>query len=479
VALVRQFTVGVSRLVAASLALVAVCPVGACRRSRLSRGDAAPVVVVALRNDVHPARSLEEREPNDSPDKAQLLVLDPDRTVIDLEGTLTGQTTAMGSDVDVFKLLIPGAEPSHDRPGAALDSASPEDPRFAARRLTLEIAPEGAGSVGFQALDEGLKILEAVSAQNGHAAGMPNLAVQPGRAYYLRVKALSKSGKPGEPSSICKYKLSLQLGDFEVADEREPNDSSDAAEPLAMAGLAELAGFHGWPHDQDFYRVPAPDIASALEVVLDGVEGVTPGLSVLDGNGSRLAIARGRRGERLALHNVRIGAAAVDAGGGSPFFYVVVRSEAGQNRTQRYILHLALGALKPGLEVEPNDTPASATPVREDAISGFLSDGDVDYFVYGGGGGAREINVEVSFPAHVRGRLEVVRMGRAGIVASAEAKKAHRQVTLPKVANSGEPLLLRVALAKGEGNAGQPYVLKITDVISAGPGQVPQIHVSH
>jgi hypothetical protein len=466
VAFVRRLRFRIGHLAVVSLGLAAVSSGGACRRARLPRGDAAAVVVVAPRHDAPSARSLEEHEPNDSPDKAQLLVLNPEWPVMDLEGSLASQTTACDSDVDVFKLLIPGEGPTRDKAASPIDSALPADPRLAARRLALELAPEGATSLSLQVLDDGLKALETVSAENGQAAGMPNLAVQPGRFYYFRVRASSKTGKSNGPPSPCKYKFSIELGNFGVGDEREPNDSADTAEVVTMVGLAELAGFHGWPRDQDFYRILAPEVASALDVVLDGVEGVSPGLQVLDGNGARLAHAKGRKGERLELHNVRISAAGVDAGANAQFVHVVVRNEAGQNRTQRYVLHLALGAINPGVEIEPNDTSASATPVRDGTISGFLPAGDVDYFVYDRRE-SRDLSVDVAFPARVRGRVELARMGKAETVASAESSKAHQNVTLPKVASLGQPLLIRIACGKGDGNANEPYVLQITSALSA------------
>ncbi len=105
-------------------------------------------------------------------------------------------------------------------------------------------------------------------------------------------------------------------------------------------------------------------------------------------------------------------------------------------------------------------------------MSGFLPAGDIDYFVYDRRD-LREIDVDVAFPARVRGKVELVQTGRAGIVASAEANKAHQHVALPRTANMGEPLLIRIAAAKGDGNASEPYVLRITSVLSTprtGPG---------
>jgi len=448
---------------------------GACRRTRLSRGDAASVVVASPRRDAPAARSLPEREPNDSPEHAQLLALNAEWPVMDIEGMVCSQPDQKdGKDVDVFKLVIPGSA-APDRPVTAFDSAPPEDVRRTARRLSLDIATDG-GSVSLQLLDEGLKVLESVAAESGGTAGLPNIAVQPGRSYYFRVKATGKSGKQVSAMAPCNYKLSVQLGDFDVADEREPNDTAESAEALAMEGVAELAGFYGWQHDQDFFRVPAPDVASALDLVVDAVEGVTPGLQVLTGSGSKLAVAKGRRGERLALHNVRIGAAVVDAGAPSTTFYVVVKSEAGQNRSQRYVLHLSLGALKQDTEVEPNDVAGNATPVHDGIMSGFLASSDVDYFLYEPID-PREISVEVSFPARVRGKVEISRAGRPDIIASAQTPKARQHISISKVVNLGQPLLLRIAPVRADGNANEPYSLRISSTPSITETQIPEIRV--
>jgi hypothetical protein len=223
------------------------------------------------------------------------------------------------------------------------------------------------------------------------------------------VRAVAKPGKvPDTQPTSQTYKLTVELGDFELSEEREPNDGVASAQPVVMVGAADFAGYLGWQHDQDYYRIPAPEVASALDVDMDALEGVSASLQVLDGSGAKIAGGRGRRGERLALHNVTVPVAAVDAGAGSAFFYVVIRSEAGQNRTQRYVLHLILGMIRQDAEIEPNDNPAKATVVRDGMTTGFLQVGDVDYFRYLGEG-QREVTFEVACPSHVRGKVEVVR----------------------------------------------------------------------
>jgi hypothetical protein len=440
----------------------ALC-VGSCRRNRFpSRGDAAAVVVVVPRADAAGPPRVLEQEPNDSPEQAQMLAINLDWPVLTVEGTLSGPGEGKGRDVDVFKLMVPGHGLDPAVPAAARDSAQPDDARLAARKLSCEIVSSAGSGVSLQLLDDGLKSLETISADPGDAAGMPNMAALPGRMYYFRVKAQAKPGKSRDLQATgSSYKLTIQLGDFEVAEEREPNDGLDTAQPLALVGTADFAGLFGWQHDQDFYRIPTPEIASAVDIELDAVEGVAAGLQVLDGGGTRIAAGKGRKGDRLALHNVTVPAATVDAGAASRFFYLVARAESGHNRAQRYVLHITLGSLKQDAEIEPNDTPAKATAVRDGTISGFLPVGDVDYFRYTGDG-QREVSFEVSCPTRVRGKLEVVRPSDGQVLGSAEAKKARQTVVLAKILSLGEPLLVRLSQGKGDGNPNEPYSLRIS-----------------
>jgi len=444
------------------LVLATLTSMGSCRRTRFpSRGDTAAVVVVAPRNDAAVPPKVLEQEPNDSPEQAQLLAINPDWPVLSVAGTLSGTGEGAGRDVDVFKLLVPGRRQDSAALAPSPDSAPSDDLRLAARRLRLEIAPEGTRAMSLQLLDDGLKSLETISVEANDTAGMPNMAVFSGRTYYFRVRAVAKPAKvPDTQPTSQTYKLTVELGDFELSEEREPNDSVASAQPVVMAGAADFAGYLGWQHDQDYYRIPAPEIASALDVDMDALEGVSASLQVLDGSGAKIAGGRGRRGERLALHNVTVPVADVDAGAGAAFFYVVIRSEAGQNRTQRYVLHMTLGMIRQDSEIEPNDNPAKATAVRDGMTTGFLQVGDVDYFRYLGEG-QREVTFEVACPAHVKGKLEVVRQSDGLVLAVAEAKMAKQKVVV-KVPSLGEPLLVRLSQGKGDGNSNDPYWLKIS-----------------
>ena len=454
------------------LVVVIVLAAASCRHPRFpSRGDAAAVVVVVPRNDAAGPPRVAEQEPNDSPEQAQVLAINADWPVINVEGSLSAPGEGKGKDVDVFKFLVPGTRQEPVKLAPPVDSgAQPDDPRALARRLTLEIAADAGPGLSVQLLDDALKSMETISVPEGEVGGMPNMAVLPGHTYYFRIKPGAKagkiSGKIAEPQAgACKYRLTVQLGDFEVADEREPNGSKETATPLSVVGTAEVAGYHGWQHDKDFYRIPLPELVSALDVDLDAVDGVTASLQVLEGAGGRLASATGRRSERLGLRNVILRPIPPTADPASRYFYVVARGESGQNRTQRYVLRLSLGAPKLDAEVEPNDNPESATLVHDGNISGYLPVGDTDYFRYEGEG-QRDVTFEVSCPARVRGKLEAFHPGNVPAGATG-AKKAKQTVLLSGIATQGQPLYLRISQGRGDGNSSDPYSLRITSVASA------------
>jgi len=417
---------------------------------------------VAPRNDAAGPPPVAEQEPNDTFDQAQLLSIDPDRTTATVEGLLAVSGEAKAKDVDVFKLVVPARRHASQAPAPAQDASPIDDPRLLARRLTVEIAPVSSSGVSLQLLDDAFKAIESTVAEPGDVAGLPNLAVFPGRAYYVRVKGPSKPDKaqPAPPAAV-RYTLTVQIGDFEVSEEREPNGTVETAQPVSLIGSADFAGLFGWTHDQDFYRISAPEVASALDIELDAVEGVAASVQVLDGAGARIVGGKGRKGERLGLHNVSVAASSPDAGASTRSLYVVLRGEAGHNRTQRYVVHLSMGAVKQGAEIEPNDTPSTATEVHDGVTTGFLPVGDVDFFRYAGAG-PRELTLEMDCPSRVRGQIQVVRPSDDQVLGSSESKKARQTVVVAKIPSLGEPLLVRVSQGKGDGNPNEPYTLRIS-----------------
>ncbi|MBN2573802.1 MAG: hypothetical protein JXP73_04490 [Deltaproteobacteria bacterium] len=450
----------------AILVSFATVPSCKCRRS-LRRGDAAAVIVVAPRRDAAPPPKVPEQEPNESHEQAQALALGAEASAVHVEASLEPGEDGKVRDVDLFKLVVPGERQVAAKDASSVDAgAVSEDPRLVARRLWVEIAPQGGAGLGLQLQDEAGRPLAGVRVETGAVGGVPNLAVLPGLTYFIRVRPLTKPAK-GAPHQTagCQYLLTARIGDFEVADEREPNGTAETAIPVAVTGTVELAGYHGWPRDEDFYRMPLPETLSALDAELDAVVGVASSIQVLDGSGKPLASAKGRRSERLALRNVILQPAAAESPPTARHVFLVVRAESGQNREQRYVLRITCGLLRRNAEVEPNDKVESATLVGDGTYSGYLTSGDVDWYRYEGEG-ARDVTVEVSFPARVRGKIESFRPGNLAAGAG-RTRKPRQTVTLSAMATHGQPLALRVSGIRADGNPNEPYAMRISSVPSA------------
>ena len=75
-------------------------------------------------------------------------------------------------------------------------------------------------------------------------------------------------------------------------------------------------------------------------------------------------------------------------------------------------------------------------PVTDGTITGYLPVSDTDFFRYEGQG-PRDLTVEVTFPARVRGKVAAFRPAAVEPVGSAEAKKPRQTVTLAAVQTAG------------------------------------------
>jgi hypothetical protein len=432
---------------------------GCRKRTRFSsRGDAAAVVVVAQRGADDLGALPEEVEPNNTVAAAQLLPFTGDPLVAGVSGAVAaaGKT----ADADVFKLVIPGL---------GLDAGSEASaPTLAARRLAVELRPDADLSPVIQLLDAAGKQVELESASAGERAGFPNIAVAPGGTYFLRVRG-SKSNKPPADGGVGRggYRLAARVVDFEVGDEREPNDRAAEATELGGAHTSpEVAGYLGWRGDEDWYRLPVEGLPAGtlLDLELDGVEGVSAGLSLHDGAAATLASAKGRRGERVVLRNLALGPAALaaagrDAAAGGRAVYVVVRTDGGRNLDARYTLHVRAEVAKEGTESEPNDDPAHASPIAEGLTTGFLLPGDTDVFRFTPPGPA-SLDLEVTPPDRVNVKLEVLRADGQPLASADEGGR--RQPEHLAGVPAAEPVLIRLTAHKGEGNGDEPYQLRVT-----------------
>jgi len=439
-----------------------------CRRApHFRRGDAAAVVVVQRPKDGGAAPPAAEREPNNTPAEAQELVWAGAPATAAVKATIDRSEPGRAADIDVFKVVVPGP-----RIVASPDAGPPADPLAGAKRLSVIAQPEAGLALVLDLLDEGLHLVKTtVAAGPGETLGLPNMAVLPGGTYYLRAKAaLASKGRmaadAGAPADHA-YQLAATLLDFDFADEREPNDRLESAGELAWQGRSALAtGLYGWRRDEDWFRLPIEAIEPGwvLNVDLEAVEGVAASLGVSDSAGKKLVAVRGRKGEKLALRNLALPGAAGDAGvaGAGRWLYVVVRADGGLDREHRYVLR-AEAAPPEGrgnVETEPNDDAAQASALADGTTTGYLSVGDVDVFRYSAAG-PRDLDIEVSPPSRVRIRIEILRERDGQLLAEAAAGKARQPVSIRGFSCPAEPVLIRLSQGKHDGNAGDPYLLKV------------------
>jgi serine/threonine protein kinase len=168
------------------------------------------------------------------------------------------------------------------------------------------------------------------------------------------------------------------LGERAETSEHEPNNTPGYANLLAQGAPIRGTigqGAEGGEGDADFFRVPAGQGDRVVSARLEGIPNVDLVLELYDAQGRRIAKsdAAGRGwGEWLQPTSI-----------GPSEAYLVVRELwiAGQPPTEDapdpYTLTARWGPPQAGWEVEPNDSPAAATPVGATGrIRGYLASAD-------------------------------------------------------------------------------------------------------
>lgn len=455
------------------VALLAGLAGTSCRRApHFVRGDAAAVVVVQRTRDAGGPPLVAEHEPNDTPAAAQELVWAGTPPAAAIRGTIERSSAGRAADIDLFKVVIPG-----QRLVVASDAGRAADLFAAARRVSVVVNPEAGLALAVDLLDETTRVVKTLAAGPGETVGLPNMAALPGCTYYLRVRSAPagkvRGGVDAGAAAGSSYQMTVLLLDFDAADEREPNDRPESAGELSWQGRSALAsGLFGWRHDEDWYRLPldAAEPGWVLNLDLDGVEGVAAGLAVNDSAGRKIVAVRGRKGEKLTLRNLVPPTVAADASAsaaGSRWWYLVVRAESGIDREHRYVVHAetVLPEARGGFETEPNDDAAHASPLADGTTSGYLSVGDVDVFRYVAAE-PRELDIEVSPPSRVRVKVEVIRERDGQVLAEAVAAKTRQTVAIHGLPCPAEPILIRLSQGKHDGNASEPYLLRVAGRLS-------------
>lgn len=423
-----------------------------CHHSALPpRPDGAAVVITAETQDDGIATGAEV-EPNNTPATAQPLVVTPTLPAA-VAGTIAAPSAAGKRDVDLYRVDVPGpdggvAPPAGDAGAAILP------PPFV---LRADLRPAVPGlATTLEVVDAAGHVLVAANGQPGEAIAIPNLAVR-GGSEYLRVRAAGADVPAGG------YRLVVRLIPFDAGAEIEPN--GDAAHATELAPGGEAVGYLGWRHDQDWYRLPTAGLAegSVLSVDLDPLPEVSVTLQLYGADAHKLTEARGRRGERVVLRNVRI--APTD-----PFVFVVVRADVGFSAEARYNLRPRTELPKAGTEAEPNDDQAHAQPIGDGTVLGYLARGDVDFFRYSSDGMAL-LDLEVTPPERGGVEIEVTREDHTLLARAASSRRAPARIADQPI--PGGPILIRVVPRHGPIDSDDPYRLTVTSRPAPAPGDPP------
>jgi hypothetical protein len=396
-------------------------------------------------------QAVAEVEPNDTLATAQRLALSPAAPVA-VAGSLVKGAPGGKRDVDVFRIDLPAPDGGAAPPAAPVDGAAAAPPPRALLRADLR--PAAGTAVTLDALDAAGRVLVSAPGQPGEAISIPNLAITPGVSY-LRIRSAGGEAPPGG------YRLVARLAALDVGAEIEPNGTAALATELAPG--AEAVGYLGWRHDQDWYRLPTAGLAegSVLSVDLDPVPNVSASLQLYGADTHKLTEARGRKGERVVLRNVRFPP-------GDAQVFLVVRADADWSAEARYNVRPRADLPKAGSEAEPNDDPDHAQLVGDGTVAGYLGRGDVDVFRYVTEAPAA-LDVELAAPEHTSVKLEILRADGT-LVSRAEGGR-HGPLRIVGLAIPGGPIFVRLAGSRGSANPDEPYRLTVSSHPAGPPGE--------
>jgi hypothetical protein len=281
---------------------------------------------------------------------------------------------------------------------------------------------------------------------------------------------LRRSGRPAPAGPASAYKLVLRLGTLGPGDEREPNESAADATLLAAAHTApEVAGFFGDARDVDWFVIPVGVVgeSSVVLVELEPPVSSAASLTVRDGGGRPLAVAKGHKGGRLVLRQLSPTALAAGSPAGSPSFFVSVRADSGPDREHRYLLRVRAEDA-PASEREPNDDATAATPLGDESLAGYAPAGDIDFYRVTGARKGQQVVLTVTSPARADLVLEALPPGQTRWVKADAGRRGQAETVTMTPAADGD-LLIRVTCRKGAETADEPYRIKV-ETASGGAG---------
>jgi hypothetical protein len=306
------------------------------------------------------------------------------------------------------------------------------------KTLALRVEVKGARDAWLETYDRDRNRLLRVHAGGDDPGVVPAMACL--EACFVKISG----------AGLQEYELTVLGGEPRPGEELEPNDRAVDATELRPG--SPVRGTFLTADDEDWYRLSVPDgSGDVLRIEVTPVEGVRLELEVRAlGDATLIATFRGTEGLFVRNLSVHLGEAA-DAGSpdGGPVpagYYLVLK---GKSRHGAPLTPYTLTAtIEPGaqdLELEPNDDPEHATPLRETATGFLAPSGDQDWY-----------RVHVDAPAVLHAELSGA--DRADLEVAVYAAAGTEKPRLLARANEGGPRELEVLPAVGI-PAGDSYLL--------------------
>ena len=242
-----------------------------------------------------------------------------------------------------------------------------------AKTLALRVELKGARDAWLETYDRDRNRLLRVHAGGDDPGVVPAMACL--EACFLKVSG----------TGLQEYELTVLGGEPRPGEELEPNDRAVDATELRPG--SPVRGTFLTADDEDWYRLSVPEgSGDVLRIEVTPVAGVRPELQVRAlGDGTLLATFSGTDGlfvRNLSVHLGEAADAGVPDGGPVPAGYYLVlkgRSRHGAPLAP-YTLTATVEAGAQDLELEPNDDPEHATPLRETATGFLAPSGDQDWY---------------------------------------------------------------------------------------------------
>lgn len=284
-------------------------------------------------------------------------------------------------------------------------------------------------------------------------------------------------GKGGEQSAFTFFYRTFQPpSDIE----HEPNNS--AATANTITGL-HMAGFYGPEFDRRgplrerekdcFVKENTDTEKKALQIKLTGVDGILSSLTLRDAADKELL----RQEATAAGAPLFVGPVSVPSGK----FYICVAAVTTMRKQSRdyYDLTLTFAAPTQKGEIEPNDSPGTASAILEDQIEGVISTfTDSDYFSYRN---RREypVSLRIELESASQGSLSLSTVKTGQALQLFEDSAAKTEVAENIRLEAGEGVIISVknrAKLKKKNFKPTPYTLKLQETQASDENETEPNH---